>query len=99
MTLERVETAIASLRDEVSLLVQGLRQISATQEIHTEILRTIGVAATAPSQTEDALQDLLAKIGASINSQSEVLVAIKDSIKRLPADVDAAIVSRGQRNK
>ena len=99
MGLEQIETAITSLRDEVSLLVQGLRQMLAMQEIHTELLRAIGAAATAPADGEDALKDVLAKVVASLKDQSETLITIRDGIKLLPADMRAALSNHGRRDE
>jgi beta-phosphoglucomutase-like phosphatase (HAD superfamily) len=97
MTQDGIETAIAGLRHEVSLLVQGLGQMLATQEIHTEMLRAIVAAATAPADGEEALTDVLARIAATLTDQAEALTGIREGIEKLPSEIGKAVSSRDPR--
>ncbi|MGO9721414.1 MAG: hypothetical protein ACLPOA_12725 [Methylocella sp.] len=86
-----IVSELASLRDAIERLEQGLRLMLDTQEAHSEILREILHAAAAPAEPEQELAGVIAGLIASINGQHAELTAIGAVMRRLPADIGSAV--------
>lgn len=94
MVDDGIEAAIAGLRHEVSLVVQGLSQMLATQQVHTELLRTVVEAAGSPVGEAHDLAESLLRIAGALKTQAETLGAIRTGIEKLPSEVGAALAPR-----
>ena len=85
---------IAKLRHSVDLLEQGLTQLLEATNTHTEMLRALMVAATAPTEPEENLVVVLKAVVARMAEQSGLLRSIGDTMTRLPKDVGSAVASQ-----
>ncbi len=85
-----VAAEIARLRRAVELLEQGLTQLLEATATHTEMLRALMAAATAPTQPEQ-LGVLLNAVVSRLGEQTVLLRTIGETMTRLPDDVGAAV--------
>jgi hypothetical protein len=86
-----VAAEIAKLRHTVELLEQGLTQLLEATSTHTEMLRALMAAATAPTEPEQSLEVLLNGVVGRLADQSVLLRTIGETMTRLPDDVGAAV--------
>ena len=86
-----VAAEIAKLRHSIDMLEQGLTQLLEATSTHTEMLRALLAAATAPTDPEQNLEFLLKAVVSRVAEQSAVLRSIGDTMTRLPEDVGAAV--------
>ncbi len=86
-----VAAEIAKLRHTVELLEQGLTQLLEATSTHTEMLRSLMAAATAPTEPEQNLAVLLNAVVARLADQTVLLRSIGETMVRLPDDVGAAV--------
>jgi hypothetical protein len=86
-----VAAEIAKLRHTVELLEQGLTQLLEATSTHTEMLRALMAAATAPTEPEQNLAVLLNAVVARLSDQTVLLRSIGETMVRLPDDVGAAV--------
>jgi len=86
-----VAAEIARLRRTVELLEQGLTQLLEATATHTEMLRALMAAATAPTQPEQQLGVLLNAVVTRLGEQTVLLRTIGETMTRLPDDVGAAV--------
>ena len=82
---------IAKLRHTVELLEQGLTQLLEATGTHTEMLRALMAAATAPTEPEQNLSVLLQAVVGRLAEQTVLLRTIGETMTRLPDDVGAAV--------
>lgn len=83
-TLKALQTEVAALRQSLSLMLE-------TQATHTEMLRQVLEAASAPVPGEGSLTETLSRISAALTQYANGLGAIRTVLERLPADVGAAV--------
>jgi hypothetical protein len=86
-----IATEIARLRHSVELLEQGLTQLLQATATHTEMLRALMAAATAPTEPEQNLGDVLDAVVSQLAEQTVLLRTIGETMVRLPNDVGAAV--------
>jgi len=86
-----VAAELAALRRSVDRLEQGLTQLAEATATHTEMLRALLAAATAPTAPEEDLAKVLAQVVARLGEQSGLLRAIGAAMTRLPEDVGGAV--------
>jgi hypothetical protein len=82
---------IAKLRHSIDALEQGLTQLLEATSTHTEMLRALLAAATAPTDPEQNLEFLLKAVVGRLAEQSAVLRSVGQTMTRLPDDVGAAV--------
>jgi hypothetical protein len=88
-----IVTELASLRESIERLEQGLRLMLETQETQNEMLRQILQAAAVPPEPEQGLSDLLAELLGALNGQQAELNAIGTIMRRLPGDIGSAVAA------
>jgi hypothetical protein len=86
-----IASELASLREAIERLEQGLGLMLETQGTHSEMLREILHAAAAPTEAEQPLTDMIARLLATMDGQHAELAAIGEVMRRLPADVGSAV--------
>jgi hypothetical protein len=86
-----VASELAVLRRSVDRLEQGLTQLAEATATHTELLRALLAATTAPTKPEHELAEVLAQVVARLGEQSGLLRAIGATMTRLPEDVGGAV--------
>ena len=86
-----IASELASLREAIDRLEQGLGLMLETQGTHSEMLREILHVAAAPTEAERPLTDMIAQLIATMNGQNAELAAIGEIMRRLPADVGSAV--------
>jgi hypothetical protein len=86
-----VATEIAKLRHSIDALEQGLTQLLEATSTHTEMLRALLAAATAPTEPEQNLEFLLKAVVSRLAEQSAMLRSVGQTMTRLPEDVGAAV--------
>lgn len=82
---------LAALRRSVDQLVQGLNAMLQTQAVHTEQLRALLAAATAPVDPDSELLRALEYISIQIADQGARTAELQSTMTRLPDAVAAAI--------
>lgn len=85
--------ALAALQAEVATLRQTLGLMLETMETHTEMLRRLMQAATAPGEAETELSEALAQIAGLLTRQSGGLEAIQAVLLRLPEDIGQSVAA------
>ncbi len=88
-----IASELASLREAIERLEQGLRLMLETQAAHSEILQEILHAAAAPAEPEQELAGVIAGLIATMNGQHAELAAIGAMMRRLPADIGSAVAA------
>jgi ABC-type transporter Mla subunit MlaD len=86
-----ISERLAALTAEVAGLRQSLALMLETQATHTEMLRALLEAATAPEGPEDRLAAALAQIAATLRDQGRQLESVEGVLRQLPADVGRAV--------
>jgi hypothetical protein len=86
-----IATELASLREALERLEQGLGLMLETQATHSEMLREILQAAAVPGEPEQALTDMLSGLIETMNGQHAELAAIGAVMRRLPEDIGSAV--------
>ncbi|HXW71153.1 MAG TPA: hypothetical protein VEK34_06930 [Methylocella sp.] len=86
-----IASELASLREAIDRLEQGLGLMLDTQGTHSELLREILHAAAVPTEAEQPLTDMVAQLISTMNEQHAELTAIGAVLRRLPADVGLAV--------
>ena len=84
-------TELDRLRRSVDQLVHGLQAMVETQATHTEMIRRLLVAATAPSDPEHHVARQLEQVVGLLVSQGVQMRTIGTTLKTLPADVGSAV--------
>ena len=82
---------LAQLRLAIERLAQGLQLVSETQERHSEMLRQILLAASAPEPKESGLNEALAAVAAGLRDQITSLNGVQRTLAQLPAEVGVAV--------
>jgi hypothetical protein len=82
---------LASLREAIKRLEQGLGLMLEIQGTHSEMLREILHAAATPMEAEQPLTEMIGQLIATMNGQHAELAAIGEVMRRLPADVGSAV--------
>lgn len=82
---------IMGLRDTVTALGQGLRQMLEVQETHTAMLERLLLASAAPASDEVSLSNLIVQLITTLQRQHSILGEVKSSIDHLPNQVGAAV--------
>jgi hypothetical protein len=91
---DAVAAEFAALRRSVNALEQGLTQMLDATATHTEMLRALLAAATAPVEPDAELPILLKAVVARLVEQGTQLHALNHTMTKLPEDVGSAVVSQ-----
>ena len=84
-------TELDRLRRSVDQLVHGLQAMVETQATHTEMIRRLLAAATAPSDPEHHVARQLEQVVDLLVSQGAQMRTIGSTLKVLPAEVGSAV--------
>lgn len=86
-----IVSELASLREAIERLEQGLGLMLETQATHSEMLREILQAAATPAAEEQALTAMVSDLLTTLNAQQAELAAIGVVMRRLPEDIGSAV--------
>lgn len=82
---------LAGLQRQVGQLVQGLTAMQDVQAVHTDMLRALLTAATAPTDPESPVADVLQQISMQLTDHSLQFREFRSALTRLPGDVALAV--------
>lgn len=89
--VSNISREIAELRDTISVLSQGLRQMLEVQETHTAMLQRLLMASASPVAEETSFGDLVGQLIGALKRQHGMMGEVKVSIDRLPDQVGKAV--------
>ena len=85
------QAGLAELRLSVDRLTQGLQLMVETQERHSQMLREILVAATAPEPRTSALSEALGSVATGLRDQMQALNGVQRTLAGMPTEVGNAV--------